>query len=127
VSGFSSLNPGIHVRIPPKSDVAQSILIVVDEKSQRQILETLSGEGYEVTTAAASEIARELAKERRFDTVIADLDLPAVLTAQEQFKKDGAPREVKNNQPADSVLYGRIDRRTRCDRIRSANLPTRQR
>ena len=44
------------------------ILVVDDEKSQREILAMiLSGEGYDVTTAASGEAALKFAKDRRFD------------------------------------------------------------
>ena len=44
----------------------KSILVVDDEKSQREILEMiLSGEGYDVTTASSGEAALKFAKERR--------------------------------------------------------------
>jgi DNA-binding NtrC family response regulator len=52
----------------------KSILVVDDEKSQREILEMiLSGEGYDVTTASSGEAATKFAKEHRFDLVLTDL------------------------------------------------------
>src|SRR5213592_4041972 len=54
----------------------KSILVVDDEKSQREILEMiLSGEGYDVTTAASGEAAIKFAKDRRFDLVLTDLKM----------------------------------------------------
>jgi len=54
----------------------KSILIVDDEKSQREILEMiLSGEGYDVTTASSGEAALKFAKEHRFDLVLTDLKM----------------------------------------------------
>src|SRR3712207_5219922 len=54
----------------------KSILVVDDEKSQREILEMiLSGEGYDVTTAASGEAALRIAKERRFDLALTDLKM----------------------------------------------------
>jgi DNA-binding NtrC family response regulator len=54
----------------------KSILVVDDEKSQREILEMiLSGEGYDVTTASSGEAAVKFAKERRFDLVLTDLKM----------------------------------------------------
>src|ERR1700730_5973426 len=54
----------------------KSILIVDDEKSQREILEMiLSGEGYDVTTTASGEAAIKFAKERRFDLALTDLKM----------------------------------------------------
>ena len=54
----------------------KSILIVDDEKSQREILEMiLSGEGYDVTTASSGEAAMKFAKEHRFDLVLTDLKM----------------------------------------------------
>lgn len=54
----------------------RSILVVDDEKSQREILEMiLSGEGYNVVTAASGEAALKFTKERRFDLVLTDLKM----------------------------------------------------
>jgi DNA-binding NtrC family response regulator len=54
----------------------KSILVVDDEKSQREILEMiLSEEGYEVTTASSGEAAIKFAKERRFDLALTDLKM----------------------------------------------------
>ncbi|HET6980451.1 MAG TPA: sigma-54 dependent transcriptional regulator [Pyrinomonadaceae bacterium] len=54
----------------------KSILVVDDEKSQREILEMiLTGEGYDVTTAASGEAALKFAKDRRFDLALTDLKM----------------------------------------------------
>src|SRR3989449_2921047 len=54
----------------------KSILVVDDEKSQREILEMiLSEEGYDVTTASSGEAAMKFAKERRFDLALTDLKM----------------------------------------------------
>jgi DNA-binding NtrC family response regulator len=54
----------------------KSILVVDDEKSQREILEMiLSGEGYDVTTASSGEAAIKFVKERSFDLVLTDLKM----------------------------------------------------
>lgn len=54
----------------------KSILVVDDEKSQREILEMiLSSEGYDVTTAASGEAAIKFAKERSFDLALTDLKM----------------------------------------------------
>jgi DNA-binding NtrC family response regulator len=54
----------------------KSILVVDDEKSQREILELiLSGEGYDVTTASSGEAALKFAKDRRFDLALTDLKM----------------------------------------------------
>ena len=54
----------------------KSILVVDDEKSQREILEMILGEeGYDVTTAASGEAALKFAKERRFDLALTDLKM----------------------------------------------------
>ncbi|HKP73349.1 MAG TPA: sigma-54 dependent transcriptional regulator [Pyrinomonadaceae bacterium] len=54
----------------------KSILVVDDERSQREILEMiLSGEGYDVMTAASGEAALKIAKDRRFDLVLTDLKM----------------------------------------------------
>src|SRR6266436_9910563 len=54
----------------------KNILVVDDEKSQREILEMiLTSEGYEVTTAASGEAAVKFAKEKRFDLALTDLKM----------------------------------------------------
>ena len=54
----------------------KSILVVDDEKNQREILETiLSGEGYDVTTASSGEAAMKFVEARRFDLVLTDLQM----------------------------------------------------
>ena len=54
----------------------KSILVVDDEKSQREILEMiLTSEGYDVTTAASGEAALRIARERRFDLALTDLKM----------------------------------------------------
>ncbi|HEX8144485.1 MAG TPA: sigma-54 dependent transcriptional regulator [Pyrinomonadaceae bacterium] len=54
----------------------KSILVVDDEKSQREILEMiLSNAGYDVTTASSGEAALKFARERRFDLALTDLKM----------------------------------------------------
>ncbi|HVG39040.1 MAG TPA: sigma-54 dependent transcriptional regulator [Pyrinomonadaceae bacterium] len=54
----------------------KSILVVDDEKSQREILEMiLTAEGYLVTTAASGEAALKIAREKRFDLALTDLKM----------------------------------------------------
>src|SRR4028119_121772 len=54
----------------------KSILVVDDERSQREILEMiLSGEGYDVTTATSGEAALKFVRERHFDLVLTDLKM----------------------------------------------------
>jgi DNA-binding NtrC family response regulator len=54
----------------------KSILVVDDERSQREILEMiLSGEGYDVTTASSGEAAMKFVKDRHFDLVLTDLQM----------------------------------------------------
>src|SRR4028119_1116882 len=54
----------------------KSILVVDDEKSQREILELiLSGEGYDVTTASSGEAAMKFVADRHFDLVLTDLKM----------------------------------------------------
>jgi DNA-binding NtrC family response regulator len=54
----------------------KSILVVDDEKAQREILEMiLSGEGYDVTTVASGEAALKFAREKRFDLALTDLKM----------------------------------------------------
>src|SRR5438309_5266468 len=54
----------------------KSILVVDDEKSQREILELiLSEEGYDVTTSSSGEAAIKFARDRRFDLALTDLKM----------------------------------------------------
>src|SRR6266852_1865570 len=54
----------------------KNILVVDDEKSQREILELiLTEEGYNVTTAASGEAAVKFAKDKRFDLALTDLKM----------------------------------------------------
>src|ERR687890_1600071 len=54
----------------------KSILVVDDEKSQREILEMiLTAEGYDVTTGASGEAALRIVRERRFDLALTDLKM----------------------------------------------------
>lgn len=54
----------------------KNILVVDDEKSQREILEMiLAEEGYDVTTAASGEAALKFVKDRRFDLALTDLKM----------------------------------------------------
>ena len=54
----------------------KSILVVDDEKNQREILETiLSDEGYDVTTASSGAAAMKFVESRRFDLVLTDLKM----------------------------------------------------
>src|SRR5258707_15419646 len=54
----------------------KSILVVDDEKNQREILETiLSGEGYDVTTASSGEAALKFVADRHFDLVLTDMKM----------------------------------------------------
>ncbi|MCA1640544.1 MAG: sigma-54 dependent transcriptional regulator [Acidobacteria bacterium] len=57
----------------------KTILVVDDEKSQREILEMiLSAEGYDVTTASSGEAALKMAREHRFDLVLTDLKMTGI-------------------------------------------------
>lgn len=57
----------------------KSILVVDDEKSQREILEMiLSGEGYDVTTASSGSAAMKFVADRHFDLVLTDLKMPGM-------------------------------------------------
>src|SRR5918992_1120106 len=54
----------------------KSILVVDDEKAQREILEMiLADAGYDVTPAASGEAALRIARERRFDLALTDLKM----------------------------------------------------
>jgi DNA-binding NtrC family response regulator len=54
----------------------KTILVVDDEKSQREILEMiLSAAGYDVTTASSGEAALKFSAETRFDLVLTDLKM----------------------------------------------------
>jgi DNA-binding NtrC family response regulator len=57
----------------------KAILVVDDEKGQREILEMiLSGEGYDVTTASSGEAALKFVHDRRFDLVLSDLKMTGI-------------------------------------------------
>ncbi|MBA2341614.1 MAG: sigma-54-dependent Fis family transcriptional regulator [Pyrinomonadaceae bacterium] len=57
----------------------KNILVVDDEKAQREILEMiLTSEGYNVTTASSGEAALKMIKERRFDLVLSDLKMTGI-------------------------------------------------
>ncbi len=57
----------------------KSILVVDDEKGQREILEMiLSGEGYDVTTASSGKAAMKFVSDRHFDLVLTDLKMPGM-------------------------------------------------
>ncbi len=57
----------------------KSILVVDDERSQREILEMiLSGEGYDVTTASSGEAALKFVHDRHFDLVLTDLQMTGI-------------------------------------------------
>ena len=54
----------------------KTILVVDDEKPQRDILqEILTSAGYDVTSAASGEAALKFAKERSFDLALTDLKM----------------------------------------------------
>src|SRR5260370_34913639 len=54
----------------------KSILVVDDEKPQRDILQDiLTGVGYDVTSAASGEAGLKFAKERSFDLALTDLKM----------------------------------------------------
>ncbi len=63
--------------IPDKEFMSRkTILVVDDERGQREILEMiLSGEGYDVTTASSGEAALKFIADRRFDLVLTDLQM----------------------------------------------------
>ncbi|MCP9495152.1 MAG: sigma-54 dependent transcriptional regulator [Pyrinomonadaceae bacterium MAG19_C2-C3] len=57
----------------------KNILVVDDEKAQREILEMiLAGEGYKVTTASSGEAALKIAREHHFDLVLTDLKMTGI-------------------------------------------------
>src|ERR671937_1230539 len=54
----------------------KTILVVDDDKPQRDILqEILTAAGYDVTTAASGEAALKFSKDRRFDLALTDLKM----------------------------------------------------
>src|SRR5919204_4165864 len=70
------LHPSSLIPHPLNLMARKSILVVDDEKPQREILEAiLSGEGYDVTTAASGEAALRIAHEHRFDLALTDLKM----------------------------------------------------
>src|SRR5712692_6496508 len=57
----------------------KSILVVDDEKPQRDILqEILTSAGYDVTSAASGEAALKFAKDRSFDLALTDLKMTGI-------------------------------------------------
>src|SRR5947207_15734893 len=57
----------------------KTILVVDDEKPQRDILqEILTTAGYDVTSAASGEAALKFAKERNFDLALTDLKMTGI-------------------------------------------------
>lgn len=56
---------------------AGRILVVDDEPQIRRVLRaTLAAEGYEVEDARTGEVALEVVRERRFDLILLDMNLP---------------------------------------------------
>jgi DNA-binding NtrC family response regulator len=69
------------------------ILIVDDEKNMRKTLaDILSGEGYEVTTAATGEEAIELCSQGGFDVILMDVRMPGI-DGVEAFRRIRRHRE----------------------------------
>jgi DNA-binding NtrC family response regulator len=64
----------------PNLDMArQNILVVDDEKLQREIYETiLTSAGYDVTTASSGEAALKFLDDRKFDLVLTDLKMTGI-------------------------------------------------
>jgi DNA-binding NtrC family response regulator len=57
----------------------KSILVVDDEKAQREILDlTLTSEGYDVTTASSGEAALKIVAGKRFDLCLTDLKMTGI-------------------------------------------------
>src|SRR5213083_1781335 len=70
------LHPSSFVLHPQNGMSRKTILVVDDEKAQREILEMiLAEEGYDVTTASSGEAAIKFAKDRRFDLALTDLKM----------------------------------------------------
>ena len=87
----------------------KSILVVDDEKNQREILETiLSGEGYDVTTASSGEAAMKFVQSRRFDLVLTDLKMTGmsgtIWVARWSMTAAWAPKEEVMTSPSANCL-----------------------
>jgi len=62
--------------VPP---LPVKVLVLEDDPELRQVLESLlSDEGYAVSVAESGERAVELARERRFDVIVADIRMPGM-------------------------------------------------
>ena len=69
--------PRAEANVVPSGD--HCILLVEDDDGVRELLvDVLRGAGYDVTPAAAAEEAIERARDRHFDLLISDVDLPAM-------------------------------------------------
>ena len=63
----------------PVAQQSFRVLVLEDDPELRQVLETLlSDEGYQVSVAASGESAVELARDRRFDVIVADIRMPGM-------------------------------------------------
>ena len=76
-AGRLFLFPSLICRPSSLTDMARkNILVVDDEKAQREILEMiLSAEGYSVTTAASGEAALKFVRDHHYDLVLTDLKM----------------------------------------------------
>src|SRR5438046_7270809 len=63
--------------------VERSILVVDDERRQREIYrDILQDQGYQTETAASGEVALKLLAQRRFELVLTDLNLTGMTGVQ---------------------------------------------
>lgn len=72
----------VSTRVEPEGALrnhGKNILVVDDEKSQREILEMiLTDEGYVVATAPSGEAALSMAKKQPFDLILTDLKMSGI-------------------------------------------------
>ena len=73
---------------------AGRILVVDDDPQIRRVMQvTLTGQGYEVTDAMTGEAALELLRERTFDLVLLDMNMPGI----------ERPRDVPRDPRSDRI------------------------
>src|SRR5256885_409122 len=79
----------------------KTILVVDDEKPQRDILqEILTSAGYDVTSAASGEAALKFAKDRSFDLALTDLKMTG---------KELIARAIHNQSPRSSDMFQAVN------------------
>ena len=89
----------------------ERILVVDDERSQREILQLiLAGEGYRAATAANGPLALQALRESEFDLVLTDLKMPGmsgIALLEELLRTAPGACVVLMTAHADAPIYGR--------------------